>query len=84
MLRASNLAPADTNGRSDPYCIVSVGQRTVQTSVQTGTLNPEWMQAMVFFSSDLEPFALIQGESTLTNNPPFIMCVPPLSLSQRQ
>ena len=61
VLKAKDLAPADTNGKSDPYCIVSLGQKVVQTSVQPQTLFPEWMQSMAFFSSDLEPFALIQG-----------------------
>lgn len=61
MLRARNLVAADTNGRSDPYCIVTVGQTSTRTSVKPSSLNPEWMQSMVFFSQDLEPFALVQG-----------------------
>lgn len=52
---------ADINGRSDPYCIVTVGKTSTRTGILPSTLNPEWMQSMVFFSQDLEPFALVQG-----------------------
>jgi hypothetical protein len=60
VLRATGLAPADLNGRSDPYCIVTVGENMIRTSVQLETLSPEWMESMVFFSNDLEPYALVQ------------------------
>lgn len=61
VLRARDLPSADTNGRSDPYCVVNLGDNAIRTSVQPETLNPEWMQSMVFFGHDLLPFALIQG-----------------------
>ena len=61
MLKGRDLVASDTNGRSDPYCIVWVGQKNFRTSVQHCTLNPEWMQSMTFLSDALKDFATLKG-----------------------
>lgn len=40
--RASNLRPADPNGSSDPYAVVSVANCSFRTSTMGRTLDPEW------------------------------------------
>ncbi|KAH9272619.1 hypothetical protein BASA83_005124 [Batrachochytrium salamandrivorans] len=41
IIDAKNLASADRNGLSDPYCMISVnGEKLHKTKVQKGTLNP--------------------------------------------
>lgn len=61
MLKARNLIAADRNGKSDPYCRVSVGQKVFSTTVQPNTLNPEWQQSIAFINDDLAPFTTLQG-----------------------
>jgi len=44
-----NLAPKDTNGKSDPYCLVWCGAaKALKTKTQKATLNPKWEDANVF------------------------------------
>ncbi len=66
VLKARNLLAADTNGKSDPYCRVSLGQRVFSTTVQHNTLNPEWQQSIAFINDDLAPFATCQGINMCT------------------
>ena len=42
VLEARNLPAMDSNGKSDPYCIVRVGQEEGQTETRYKTLNPTW------------------------------------------
>lgn len=43
---ASNLAIADSNGFSDPYCQVRVGTEHKRTKFISKTLNPKWHQTI--------------------------------------
>ncbi len=61
VLKARNLIAADSNGKSDPYCRVSVGTKVFSTTVHPNTLNPEWQQSIAFINDDLAPFAICQG-----------------------
>ena len=61
VLKARNLIAADSNGKSDPYCRVSVGTKVFSTTVHHNTLNPEWQQSIAFINDDLAPFAICQG-----------------------
>lgn len=67
VLQARNLLPSDPNGKSDPYCTITVGavgsgSTMHKTDVQPYTLNPVWNQSVVFLSGDLEPYAMFRGE----------------------
>lgn len=44
VLRAENLASADINGKSDPFCCLQLLNDYVQTFTVYKTLNPEWGQ----------------------------------------
>lgn len=39
---ARNLRPADTNGLSDPYAVVSVANCSFRTKTVKESLNPDW------------------------------------------
>ena len=65
MLQARDLLSSDPNGKSDPYCTITVGGSTThKTDVQSSTLNPVWKQSVVFLSGDLEPYATFRGALT--------------------
>jgi hypothetical protein len=41
---------ADTNGLSDPYCVLRVGShQRERTGVQAKTLNPEWNESFALY-----------------------------------
>ncbi len=43
-------------GKSDPYAILKVGAKTVQTKVINNTISPEW-----FFTADF-PIEVVKGK----------------------
>ncbi|GFS17461.1 intersectin-1, partial [Elysia marginata] len=51
---ASHLKASDANGKSDPYCEVSMGSQEHRTKVIPGTLNPRWNASMQFLIRDVE------------------------------
>ncbi|ESO89239.1 hypothetical protein LOTGIDRAFT_106084, partial [Lottia gigantea] len=53
ILEGSNLKASDQNGKSDPYCEVSMGSQEHRTKVVPGTLNPKWNNSMQFTIKDL-------------------------------
>lgn len=50
--RASNLRPADPNGSSDPYAVVSVANCSFRTSTMGRTLDPEWDETYCVYIRD--------------------------------
>ncbi|OTF79955.1 hypothetical protein BLA29_011883 [Euroglyphus maynei] len=40
--RAENLASADINGKSDPFCILELVNERLRTSTEYKTLSPVW------------------------------------------
>lgn len=43
LMEAKDLRPMDFNGKSDPYCVLSVGGlHTVKSTYKPNTLNPVW------------------------------------------
>ncbi|XP_062619095.1 intersectin-1-like [Saccostrea cucullata] len=49
-----DLQASDVNGKSDPYCEVSMGVQEHKTKVINATLNPRWNASMQFTIKDLE------------------------------
>eukprot|EP01088_Endostelium_zonatum_P004827 TRINITY_DN16182_c0_g1_i1.p1 TRINITY_DN16182_c0_g1~~TRINITY_DN16182_c0_g1_i1.p1 ORF type:complete len:121 (-),score=26.08 TRINITY_DN16182_c0_g1_i1:125-487(-) len=45
---ANNVKESDTNGSSDPYCTVTVGEKTFKTQVQKNILFPRWNETFNF------------------------------------
>ena len=49
MVEGRNLAVMDPTGKSDPYCVVSIGkQEAKRTSVQYSTVCPTWHETLQF------------------------------------
>ena len=46
---AVDLPPADIDGLSDPYCIISVGSESKRTSTVMKSLNPKWEDPAFIF-----------------------------------
>ena len=47
IIEARDLVSADSNGKSDPYVVVRVGQTEIgKTDVQNATLTPKWNHVM--------------------------------------
>ena len=59
-MRARNLLAADPNGKSDPYCVLSVdgGGTECQTKMCLATLEPEWKQSFTFMIAPPQGVAL--------------------------
>jgi Ca2+-dependent lipid-binding protein len=38
----------DVGGKSDPYCILNVGEEEAKTDIQYSTVNPEWNASFSF------------------------------------
>ncbi|XP_036365508.1 intersectin-1 isoform X5 [Octopus sinensis] len=53
ILEGINLVACDLNGKSDPYCEVSMGSQEHRTKVINGTLNPKWNDSMQFVIRDV-------------------------------
>lgn len=54
LLEGCDLQASDVNGKSDPYCEVSMGVQEHKTKVIQATLNPRWNASMQFTIKDLE------------------------------
>ncbi|KAK0945981.1 phosphatidylserine decarboxylase [Friedmanniomyces endolithicus] len=48
VIRGRNLAPKDKSGTSDPYLVLTMGDKREATSIVSKTLNPEWNQTFDF------------------------------------
>ena len=51
---ATNLAAADSNGLSDPFCKVEIGGKKFKTKTKKKTLSPEWDEKFTFTTHDIE------------------------------
>lgn len=47
-MEGRNLPVMDPTGKSDPYCLVSVGNQEQRTSVQYNTICPTWNETLQF------------------------------------
>lgn len=48
VVRGSNLKAADFGGKSDPFCVVQIGEKRQRTPTFQKTLNPVWNHSMMF------------------------------------
>lgn len=48
VIAGRNLTSMDVGGKSDPYCILSVGEEEAKTVVQYNTVNPQWNASFSF------------------------------------
>ena len=49
----TDLAAMDSNGSSDPYAVVQLGDQRMQTKTHKRTLCPEWNQSFDFEAAEL-------------------------------
>lgn len=53
VMGARRLLPAWLSGRSDPYCVVSVGSQQLRTRVLPNTKQPEWRESFSFRGTEV-------------------------------
>lgn len=44
--QAEQLIAADSNGKSDPYCILKLGRKKFQTKTIKDTVDPQWNEGI--------------------------------------
>ncbi|XP_056605464.1 multiple C2 and transmembrane domain-containing protein 2 isoform X2 [Triplophysa dalaica] len=53
VIKACDLMAADLNGKSDPFCVLELGNNRLQTHTIYKTLNPEWNKVFTFPVKDV-------------------------------
>ncbi|XP_060924742.1 multiple C2 and transmembrane domain-containing protein 2 isoform X2 [Limanda limanda] len=53
VIKAADLLAADLNGKSDPFCVLELGNDRLQTHTIYKTLNPDWNQVFTFPVKDI-------------------------------
>ncbi|XP_032379777.1 multiple C2 and transmembrane domain-containing protein 2 [Etheostoma spectabile] len=53
VVKANDLPATDLNGKSNPFCVVELGNSKLQTHTIYKTLNPEWNKAFTFPIKDI-------------------------------
>ncbi|KAM6961198.1 multiple C2 and transmembrane domain-containing protein 2 [Aplochiton taeniatus] len=53
VIRATDISAADLNGKSDPFCVVELGNGRLQTQTVYKTLNPEWNKVFTIPIKDI-------------------------------
>nr|XP_019933866.1 PREDICTED: multiple C2 and transmembrane domain-containing protein 2-like isoform X1 [Paralichthys olivaceus]XP_019933873.1 PREDICTED: multiple C2 and transmembrane domain-containing protein 2-like isoform X1 [Paralichthys olivaceus]XP_019933881.1 PREDICTED: multiple C2 and transmembrane domain-containing protein 2-like isoform X1 [Paralichthys olivaceus] len=53
VIKANDLPPTDLNGKSNPLCVVELGNSKLQTHTIYKTVNPEWNKALTFPIKDI-------------------------------
>lgn len=47
LIKAEGLRAADWNGKSDPFCLVTLGKQKKKTKIMKKTLDPEWNEEFI-------------------------------------
>ncbi|CAK6951097.1 multiple C2 and transmembrane domain-containing protein 2 [Scomber scombrus] len=53
VIKANDLPATDLNGKSNPLCVIELGNSKLQTHAVHKTLNPEWNKALTFPIKDI-------------------------------
>ncbi|XP_034089486.1 multiple C2 and transmembrane domain-containing protein 2 isoform X3 [Gymnodraco acuticeps] len=53
VIKANDLPATDLNGKSNPFCVVELGNSKLQTHTFYKTVNPEWNKALTFPIKDI-------------------------------
>lgn len=54
MSHANGLLAMDSNGKSDPFCVIQVGDKKQKTSTKPETLDPVWNETFAFSSYQID------------------------------
>uniref|UniRef100_UPI003AAE5970 multiple C2 and transmembrane domain-containing protein 2-like n=1 Tax=Centroberyx gerrardi TaxID=166262 RepID=UPI003AAE5970 len=71
VIKATDLPAADLNGKSDPFCVVELGNSRLQTQTIHKTLNPEWNKVFTFPIKDIHDvieFTVLDGNGDKASN----------------
>ncbi|XP_076267814.1 multiple C2 domain and transmembrane region protein isoform X5 [Rhynchophorus ferrugineus] len=53
VFKATGLAAADIGGKSDPFCVLELGNARLQTQTEYKTLSPQWNKIFTFNIKDI-------------------------------
>ncbi|XP_060890843.1 multiple C2 and transmembrane domain-containing protein 2 isoform X1 [Labrus mixtus] len=59
VLKAADLLSADLNGKSDPFCVLELGNDRLQTHTVYKSLNPDWNQVFTFPVKDIHDVLMV-------------------------
>ncbi|TSS72715.1 Multiple C2 and transmembrane domain-containing protein 2 [Bagarius yarrelli] len=59
VLRAADLSSTDLNGKSDPFCVLELGNCKLQTQTIYKTINPEWRTAFALPVKDIHDVLIL-------------------------
>ncbi|KAM6950645.1 multiple C2 and transmembrane domain-containing protein 2 isoform 2-T2 [Lycodopsis pacificus] len=59
VIKAADLLAADLNGKSDPFCVLELGNDRLQTHTVYKSLNPEWNKVYTFPVKDIHDVLLV-------------------------
>uniref|UniRef100_A0AAY4BLR6 C2 domain-containing protein n=1 Tax=Denticeps clupeoides TaxID=299321 RepID=A0AAY4BLR6_9TELE len=70
VIKATDIASADLNGKSDPFCVLELGNSRLQTHAIHKTLNPEWNKVFTFPVKDVHDALELTVYSDAGDKPP--------------
>ncbi|XP_069546402.1 multiple C2 and transmembrane domain-containing protein 2-like isoform X2 [Brachyistius frenatus] len=59
VMKATDLLAADLNGKSDPFCVLEVGNNRLQTHTIYKSLHPEWNKVFTFPVKDIHDVLVV-------------------------
>ncbi|XP_041639957.1 multiple C2 and transmembrane domain-containing protein 2-like isoform X2 [Cheilinus undulatus] len=59
VIKAADLLAADLNGKSDPFCVLELGNDRLQTHTVYKSLHPEWNKAFTFPVKDIHDVLVV-------------------------
>uniref|UniRef100_A0A8C3A2R8 Multiple C2 domains, transmembrane 2b n=1 Tax=Cyclopterus lumpus TaxID=8103 RepID=A0A8C3A2R8_CYCLU len=59
VIKATDLLAADLNGKSDPYCVLELGNDRLQTHTVYKNLQPEWNKVFTFPVKDIHDVLVV-------------------------
>ncbi|XP_070769206.1 multiple C2 and transmembrane domain-containing protein 2-like [Enoplosus armatus] len=59
VIKAADLLAADLNGKSDPYCVLELGNDRLQTHTVYKSLHPEWNKVFTFPVKDIHDVLVV-------------------------
>ncbi|XP_018110786.1 multiple C2 and transmembrane domain-containing protein 2 [Xenopus laevis] len=87
ILKAEDLLAADFSGKSDPFCVLEVGNDRLQTHTVYKNLNPEWNKVFTFPIKDIHDVLYITIFDEDGDKPPDFLgkvAIPLLSVKHGQ
>ncbi|KAM6981306.1 multiple C2 and transmembrane domain-containing protein 2 [Aplochiton taeniatus] len=87
VIKAADLLAADLNGKSDPFCVLELGNGRLQTHTIYKTLNPEWNKVFTFPVKDIHDILEVTLFDEDGDKPPDFLgkvAIPLLSINNGQ